>query len=76
MNVHFTKAKGKRQLLCEDDDKNMVRNLSMESNDKDNNRMNKRKPKEEHIYELNGMTMEGKGSLWEMEFEMMSTPLG
>ena len=38
----------------------MMRNLSMESNDKDNNRMNKRKPKEEHIYELNGMTMEGK----------------
>jgi len=34
--------------------------LSMGSNYKDNDRMNKRKPKEEHIYELNGMTMEGK----------------
>jgi len=34
--------------------------LSMDSNYKDNGRMNKRKPKEEHIYELNGMTMEGK----------------
>ena len=58
----------------------MVQNLSMESNDKNNDRMNKRKPKEEHIYELSGMTMEGKdegkGSLWEMEFEMMNTPLG
>ena len=34
--------------------------LSMDNNYKDNDRMNKRKPKEEHIYELNGMTMEGK----------------
>jgi len=34
--------------------------LSMDSNYKDNDRMNKRKPKEEHIYELNVMTMEGK----------------
>jgi len=38
----------------------MVQNLSMEINDKTNDRMNKRKPKEEHIYGLNGMTMEGK----------------
>jgi len=32
----------------------------MKSNYKDNNRMDKRKPKEEHIYEFNGITMEGK----------------
>ena len=54
--------------------------LSMDSNYKDNDRMNKRKPKEEHIHELNEIPTEGKdegkGSLWEMGFEMMSRPLG
>jgi len=34
--------------------------LNMDSNYKDNDQMNKRKPKEEHIYKLNGMKMEGK----------------
>jgi len=34
--------------------------LSMDRNYKDNDQMNERKPKKEHIYELNGMTMEGK----------------
>jgi len=34
--------------------------LNMDNNYKDNERMNKRKPKGEHIYELNGMKMEGK----------------
>jgi len=32
----------------------------MEGNNICNNQMNKRRPKEEHIDELNGMTMEGK----------------
>ena len=54
--------------------------LNHESNNK-RKRLNKNKEvKQEHIYELNGLTMEGKGegkwSLWDMEFEMMNTPLG
>ena len=44
----------------------------MEKNYKDNNRLDKRKPKQKHIYELNGMTMEGKvegiRKLMRMEF--------
>ena len=66
MNVHFTKSKGKGNYKV----KMMTiygAELSMDSNYKHNDRMNKRKLKEEHIYELNGMTMkgndEGKGSL-------------
>jgi len=59
VKVHFTKSKGKGNYKV----KMMTiygAELSMDNNYKDNDRMNKRKPKEEHIYELNGMTMEGK----------------
>jgi len=34
--------------------------LTRKAKTKCKNRMDKRKPKEEHIYELNGITMKGK----------------
>jgi len=34
--------------------------LTRKTRTKCKNRIDKRKPKEEHIYELNGMTIEGK----------------
>jgi len=54
--------------------------LNKESNNKRKWPNRNKEAKQEHIYKLKGMTMEGKdegkGSLWETEFEMMSTPLG
>jgi len=54
--------------------------LNNESNNKRKWPNRNKEAKQEHIYELNGMTMEEKyeekWSLWEMEFEMMSTSLG
>jgi len=54
--------------------------LNNESNNKRKWANRNKEAKQEHIYELNGMIMEGKdegkGSLWEMKFKMMSTPLG
>ena len=53
--------------------------LNNESNNKRKWPNRNKEAKQEHIYELNGMKMEakdeGKGSLWEMEFEMINTPL-
>jgi len=75
----WRKAKGKHNYKV----KMMTRygeELNNESNNKRKWHNRNKEAKQEHIYELNGMTMEGKnegkGSLWEMEFEMMSTPLG
>ena len=50
--------------------------LNNESNNKRKWANRNKEAKQEHIYELNGMIMEGKWSLWEMDFEMMSMPLG
>ena len=53
--------------------------INNESNSKRKWLNRNKEAKQEHIYELDGVTMgkdEGKWSLWKMEFKMMNTPLG
>ena len=59
MKVHFTKAKGKgnykvKMMTI------MVQNLSMERKNERKDRIETKEEKQEHIYEKNGMIMEGK----------------
>jgi len=59
VKIHFTKAKVKYKYKV----KMMIRygaELTRKTRTKCKNRIGKRKPKEEHIYELNRLTMEGK----------------
>jgi len=67
VKVHFIKTKRKKDNYNVKTMTIIGAKLTRKARTKCKNRIDKREPKEEHIYELNGMTMkgkyEGKGSL-------------